>query len=152
MQAANGIILITTKRGKSGKPVVSYDGAITVSQNTRFPKFLNGPDYMEWYNKGIDMDNDYNDHTGASLQPYVYTQKQIDDLRNGTNTNPLLGNTDWLDQLVGREAISQQHAVTIRGGTDKVKYFTSVGMLDQDGVVKIQASNATMYVPTSMLN
>lgn len=136
LQAANGIILITTKRGKGGKPTVSYDGAVTINQNTRFPKFLNGPDYMEWYNKGTDMDNDYNEHTGANLQPYVYTQKQIDDLRNGTNTNPLLGNTDWLGMLVGRDAISQQHAITVRGGTDKVKYFTSVSMLDQDGVVK----------------
>ncbi len=136
LQAANGIILITTKRGKTGKPVVSYDGAVTMNENTRFPKFLNGPDYMEWYNKGTAMDNDYNEHTGASIVPYVYSQKQIDDLRNGTNTNPLLGNTDWLGQLVGRESFSQQHAITVRGGTDKVKYFTSVGMLDQDGVVK----------------
>ena len=136
LQAANGIILITTKRGKTGKPVVSYDGAVTVNQNTRFPKFLDGPDYMQWYNKGTEMDNEYNEHTGASIVPYVYSQKQIDEVRSGTNTNPLLGNTDWLDMLVGRESISQQHAITVRGGTDKVKYFTSVGMLDQDGVVR----------------
>ncbi len=136
LQAANGIILITTKRGKNQKPQVSYDGAVTVNQNTRFPKFLNGPDYMQWYNKGTDLDNDYNEHVGANIVPYTYSQKQIDEVRNGTNTNPLLGNTDWLDMLVGRESVSQQHAITVRGGTDKVKYFTSVGMLDQDGVVK----------------
>ncbi len=82
------------------------------------------------------MDNDYLDHTGASPVPYVYTQKQIDEVRNGTNTNPLLGNTDWLDQLVGKTSLTQSHNITVRGGTDKVKYFTSVGMLDQDGVVK----------------
>lgn len=136
LQAANGIILITTKHGKNHKPVITYNGAVTVNSNTRFPKFLNGPDYMEWYNKGTDMDNDYNAHTGADPVPYVYTQDQIDALRNGTNTNPLLGNTDWIGELTGRHSMSQQHSVSVSGGTDKVKYFTSVGLLDQDGVVK----------------
>ncbi|HEY8894751.1 MAG TPA: carboxypeptidase-like regulatory domain-containing protein, partial [Niastella sp.] len=93
LQAANGIILITTKRGKSGKATVSYDGAVTTNSNTRFPKFLNGPDYMEWYNRGIEMDNDYNEHTGANLTPMVYSKEQIESVRGGTNTNPLLGNT-----------------------------------------------------------
>lgn len=136
LQAANGIILITTKRGKNQKPQVSYDGSITVNSNTRFPKFLNGPDYMKWYNKGTDLDNDYLDHTGASPVPYTYSQKQIDEVRNGTNTNPLLGNTDWVDMLVGKTSLTQNHSISVRGGTDKVKYFTSVGVLDQDGVVK----------------
>ncbi|MEX6686494.1 TonB-dependent receptor [Danxiaibacter flavus] len=136
LQAANGIILITTKRGKTQKATVTYDGGVTLSQNTRFPKFLNGPDYMTWYNKGTDMDNDYLSHTGADPVPYVYTQDQIDAVKNGTNTNPLLGNTDWIGQLIGRNAMSQQHNISVRGGTDKMKYFTSIGMLDQDGVVK----------------
>lgn len=136
LQAANGIILITTKRGKNQKPVVSYDGAVTVNSNTRFPKFLNGPDYMTWYNKGIDMDNDYQAHVDGDPVPYVYTQKQIDDVRNGTNTNPFLGNTDWVGMLADNTATSQQHGVTVRGGTDKVKYFSSIGFLDQQGVVK----------------
>lgn len=135
LQAANGIILVTTKRGKSQKTTISYDGAVTVSTNTRFPKFLDGPDYMQWYNKGTDMDNDYLANTGGNPVPYVYSQAQIDAVRNGTNTNPLLGNTDWVGQLVGKKSISQQHSITVRGGTDKVKYFTSVNMLDQDGVV-----------------
>ncbi|AEW01475.1 hypothetical protein A4D02_05650 [Niastella koreensis] len=136
LQAANGIILITTKRGKSGKPTITYDGAATVNSNTRFPKFLNGPDYMEWYNKGIEMDNDYNDHVGANLVAPVYTKEQIEAVRNGTNTNPLLGNTDWVGQLTGKNAVSQQHNVSVRGGSDKVKYFTTLGYYDQEGVVK----------------
>ncbi|MFT3824359.1 MAG: TonB-dependent receptor [Chitinophagaceae bacterium] len=136
LQAANGIILITTKRGKNQKPVISYDGAFTSNSNTRFPKFLNGPDYMQWYNKGIEMDNDYLAHTDGNPVPTVYTQEQIDAVRNGTNTNPLLGNTDWIGMLVDNRAVSQQHSITVRGGSDKVRYFTSVGYLDQEGVVK----------------
>lgn len=136
LQGANGIILITTKRGKNQKPVVTYDGVVQLTQNTRFPKFLNGPDYMEWYNRGTDMDNDYNEQVGANLVPHIYSQKQIDDLRNGTNTNPLLGNTDWVGKLAGRNAFAQSHNVSVRGGTDKVKYFTSAGLFDQDGVIE----------------
>jgi len=135
LQAANGIILITTKRGKNQRPTVTYDGALTVNQNTRFPKFLNGPDYMEWYNKGTEMDNEYNIHTNTNPVPLVYTQEQIDAVRNGTNTNPLLGNTDWVGMLLDNNSLSQQHSVGIRGGTDKVRYYTTFGMLDQDGIV-----------------
>jgi TonB-linked SusC/RagA family outer membrane protein len=136
LQAANGIILITTKRGKSGKPAITYGGAATVNSNTRFPKFLNGPDYMEWYNKGIEMDNDYNDHTGANLSAPVYSKEQIAAVRNGTNTNPLLGNTDWVGMLTDNKSTSQQHNISVRGGSDKVKYFSTLGYLDQEGVIK----------------
>lgn len=135
LQAANGIILITTKRGKNQKSTITYDGAVTISSNTRFPKFLNGPDYMEWYNKATVVDNDYLDHTGGNPVPNVYTQDQIDQVRNGTNTNPLLGNTDWVGELAGKQSFSQQHSISVRGGTDKIKYFTSLGLFDQDGVV-----------------
>lgn len=136
LQAANGIILITTKRGKNQKPSISYDGAVTVNSNTRFPKFLNGPDYMTWYNKGVEMDNDYNMHTSASPVAPLYTQEQIDAVRNGTNTNPLLGNTDWVGMLAGNNATSQQHSITVRGGSEKIKFFSSLSYFDQDGVVK----------------
>ena len=135
LQAANGVILVTTKRGTGKKATISYDGSLMVNSNTRFPKFLNGPDYMQWYNKGIDMDNDYLMHTGGSPAPYVYTEQQIEEVRNGTNTNPLLGNTDWVGQLVGRNSLSQHHSISIRGGSENVKYFTTLGILDQDGVV-----------------
>ncbi len=136
LQAANGIVLITTKRGKNQKPTITYDGGVQMTQNTRFPKFLNGPDYMEWYNRGTDMDNDYNEHTGVNLVPHVYSKEQIEALRNGTNTNPLLGNTDWVGKLAGNNAFSQNHNISIRGGSERVKYFTSAGMLDQDGVIE----------------
>lgn len=135
LQAANGIILITTKRGRNQKAVVSYDGAVTINTNTRFPKFLNGADYMEWYNRGTQMDNDYLANTSSDPVPFVYSQEQIDSVRNGTNTNPLLGNTDWVGLLTDNTSISQQHSIGVRGGSDKVKYFTNVSMLDQDGVV-----------------
>ncbi|MGV3766376.1 MAG: SusC/RagA family TonB-linked outer membrane protein [Chitinophagaceae bacterium] len=136
LQAANGVILITTKRGsRNQKATISYNGAVTMNQNTRFPKFLDGADYMEWYNKGTDMDNEYNIHNNINPAPYIYTKEQIEAVRNGTNTNPLLGNTDWLGMLLGNNSMSQQHSISVNGGTDKVRYFTTAGFLDQDGIV-----------------
>src|SRR5690606_5523268 len=50
VRGSNGIIMITTKKGQQGKPRFSYSAGVNIGQNTRFPKFMNGPDYMEWYN------------------------------------------------------------------------------------------------------
>ena len=140
LQASNGIILVTTKRGIIQKPEVSYSGTVTVNQNTRMPKFLNGPDYMEWYNKATEVDNEYRAHKGLSLQPDLYSQEQIDALRNGTNTNPLLGNTNWVDELLGDNSLSQQHTINLRGGAENVKYFSTVGYSDQAGIIKNTSS------------
>lgn len=136
LQAANGVILVTTKRGSGKKASISYDGSVMIGTNTRLPKFMNGPDYMEWYNKATEMDNEYLMHINADPIATVYTKDQIDALRNGTNTNPLLGNTDWLGELAGKKSISQHHNISVRGGSDNVKYFTNLGYLDQDGIVK----------------
>ncbi|PRY51470.1 TonB-linked SusC/RagA family outer membrane protein [Arcticibacter pallidicorallinus] len=136
LQAANGIILVTTKRGGQQAPKVSYDGSLTVNSNTRFPKFLDGPDYMEWYSRAEELDNEYRMNIGQDPVPLTYHPTQIDALRNGTNTNPLLGNTDWVGELLGKNSMTQNHGITVRGGSDKVKYFSNIGYLDQDGVVE----------------
>ncbi len=135
LQAANGVILVTTKRGKAQAPKVSYDGALMVNSNTRFPEFLNGPDYMEWFSAAERLDNDYRMNTDQDPVPLTYHQAQIDALRDGTNTNPLFGNTDWVGELLGKTSKSQSHSVTVRGGSDKIKYFSNIGYLDQDGIV-----------------
>jgi len=135
LQAAGGIILIKTKSGGQSAPRITYDASLNIGQNTRFPKFLNGPDYMEWYNKGVEVDNDYLMNTGTDPVPLLYSQELIDAVRNGTNTNPLFGNTDWIGQLMGNNSYSQHHSVTISGGNERIRYFTSVAHLDQDGVV-----------------
>jgi TonB-linked SusC/RagA family outer membrane protein len=135
LQAANGIILITTKRGKKQEPNISYDGAVMVNSNTRFPKFLDGPDYMEWFSRAEEMDNEYRISTDQDPNPLTYNKSQINALRNGTNTNPLFGNTDWVGELLGKKSTSQSHSVTVRGGTERVKYFSNLGYLDQEGIV-----------------
>ncbi len=134
--AANGIIVVKTKSGAKAKPTVSYDFGYNISENTRFPKFLDGPDYMAWYNKGIEMDNDLLTNNNKSALPYLYSQELIDAVRDGSNTNPLFGNTDWVGALAGKTAASQHHSATISGGTDNTQYFAALNYLDQQGVIK----------------
>ncbi|MFC6997254.1 SusC/RagA family TonB-linked outer membrane protein [Rufibacter roseus] len=142
VQASNGVILITTKRGKVGKPAITYNTSFALNSNTRFPKFLNGPDYMQWIKRGEEMDNDYLMNTGGDPLPLTYTEDQIQALRNGTHTADF-GNTDWVGDLVDNVSTSQYHNVSISGGTDKMRYFTSLGYFDQNGVVK--NTNFTRY-------
>ncbi|NGM60802.1 TonB-dependent receptor [Sphingobacterium sp. SGG-5] len=136
VRGSNGIIMITTKKGKRGTPRFSYNGALSIGQNTRFPEFLNGPDYMEWYNKGVEVDNDYLTNNGASAFPILYDPALIEAVRNGTNTNPLFGDTDWVGLLAGRNSKSQNHSLTVNGGTEHLNYFSSISHMNQDGVVE----------------
>lgn len=136
LQAAGGVILVTTKRGNNRKATVSYDASVSRNSLTRFPKFLNGPDYMYWYKKGEELDNEFLVHNGGNPIAYTYTDEEIEALRNGTNTNPFYGNTDWMQELLGHESWTQHHNLSVRGGNEAVRYFTSAGFLDQQGVVK----------------
>lgn len=136
LQAAGGVILVTTKRGNSRKATVAYDASVSMNTLTRFPKFLNGPDYMYWYKKGEELDNEFLVHNGGNPIAYTYTDEEIEALRNGTNTNPFYGNTDWMEELLGHKSFTQHHNVSVRGGNESVRYFTSAGFLDQEGVVK----------------
>lgn len=56
LAAANGVILVTTKKGTEGKVTLSYDGSVTFQKNTAMPEMLNGPDYIYWYNKASELD------------------------------------------------------------------------------------------------
>ncbi|HEV7331710.1 MAG TPA: TonB-dependent receptor [Flavisolibacter sp.] len=136
LQAAGGVILVTTKRGLNRKAVITYDGSVSLNSLTRFPEFLNGPDYMYWYKKGEELDNEYLMHINSNPIPYTYTDEEIDAMQKGTNSNPFYGNTDWIGELLGKRSLTQHHNVSVRGGNESVKYFTSIGMLDQEGVVR----------------
>src|SRR5690606_13232825 len=136
LQATNGIILITTKKGKANDTRINYEGSYQVGRNTRFPEFLNAIDYMLWYNKATDLDNESLMYRNQDPVPYVYGPKLIRSIYDGTNTNPLFGQTDWVGELLANNSNSQHHSVSISGGNDKSRYFSSISHLDQGGVIK----------------
>lgn len=119
---ANGVILITTKRGTTGKPVIRYNAYVGIEDFTKKLKFLNGEQtvakYAE-YNRINQKTSNYGD---------VNYEYEVDNYNNGIET-------DWID-AVSQTGIVQNHNVNVAGGADNVKYYVSADYLDQKGVIK----------------
>lgn len=123
VRGANGVVLVTTKRGKSGKIVTSYTFNYGFQQVTKFNNNLGSYEYATLMNEALFNDN----------LPLAYTNEQIDNYKNGTD--PILyPNTNWQKLVLGGTAPMMQHNLSFNGGTDKIKYFASLGYLDQDGL------------------
>ena len=121
---ANGVILITTKHGKEGKPSISYNGYVGIEDFANKMDFCNGAQITQRYkdyvaqNAGETMYNDYVKNQGEAAAQAAGQE------------------TDWIYDMVSRTGIIQDHNVTINGGADKVKYFISGDYLTQKGVLK----------------
>ncbi len=124
-QAANGVILITTKRGKSGKPTISYSANQGIVQPTRMPEMADAATYAEYLNYQLGLFN----------QSPQYTLEDIQKFRDGSSplTHP---NTDWIDETVKNFSTQSQHNLSVRGGNENVKYFVAGNYSNQDGIFK----------------
>ncbi|MES2872596.1 MAG: TonB-dependent receptor [Bacteroidota bacterium] len=146
-RAANGVILITTKRGKSGKPSLNYTFDQSFSQPTRIPKVLNSAQYTELINE-LDVYNLPTDEWAAGLAAFKATgsYKRL----NGTTANASYSpgdiqkfkdgsdpwrfpNTDWFDATLKTWSPQQRHNLQLTGGSENVRYLSSLGYLNQDG-------------------
>lgn len=125
-KAANGVILITTKKGKAGKSQVNYSGNFGWQTPTALPKYIRSAEYAEMYNEALKND-------GKSLK---FTEAEIQKFRDGSDPDNF-ADTDWQDLLYQGSGFQTNHSVNVSGGTDKARYMTSVGYLQQDGVIKL---------------
>ena len=115
-QGANGVVLITTKRGKAGEAKFTYDGMFAVSQQNRRVDMMNLREYAEFYNELISIGEIYQSNA-------YYADPSI--LGVGTN---------WQDAIF-QTALQHQHQVSASGGTDKVQYYVSGSYMDQEGTI-----------------
>ncbi|ODS86989.1 MAG: hypothetical protein ABS46_00515 [Cytophagaceae bacterium SCN 52-12] len=123
-RAANGVILITTKKGAAGSFNLDYRADFQLHQPTALPELVtNSADYMEYWNTA---------RTRAS-QAALFTQQEIDAYRTATD-RVRYPNFDWVKYMVGNAA-SQNHYLSANGGGDKTTYNLALGYLDQDGIV-----------------
>lgn len=137
-RAANGAILITTKRGTTGKPVLSYSFNQGFSQPTRLPKMADAATYATLRNE-IEY---YNNKAGGMNQ--VYSNEEIQKFSDGSD--PLnYPNTNWQKETLKEFALQNQHSLSITGGTNEVKYFASIGTLYQDGIYKKGVTDYRQY-------
>lgn len=125
-RAANGVILITTKKGKEGKLTFNYSGNVGFQFATRVPESVTSWQYAELYNQ-----MQYNEGKSSSLFP----QDRIDRMKAGGDPDKLEGNTDWYDELLRSGAPQHNHQLTVSGGSDKITYMISAGYSDQQGII-----------------
>ena len=137
-RAANGVILITTKKGKVGKPIVRYNGYVGFQQAEWLPDLRNGDEYIQLLKDfRKDMGDKQWDNPKAWLQLSL-----VDNFQNGRET-------DWNKELF-RTALQQEHQVSLSGATDATNYFVSLSYSDQDGIVKY--TGYKKYAVTSNIN
>ncbi len=124
VQGANGVILVTTKKGQEGSAKISYSGALTWVRNTRLPEYLDANEYMYWHNKASMMDG-LTPRYDADIQRRVLEASPDD----------YLGNTDWIKETF-KTGFTHQHTISATGGSKKMTYFVSLGLLDQEGTMR----------------
>lgn len=159
-RAGNGVILITTKRGKTGKPQISYDFNYGWAQPTRTPKMSTAPEYATIRNELIIYDNVPSAEWEAAFNAFktsgtyttnankvvnaVYTQDEIAKFGNGSE--PLkYPNTDWYKEVLKTWSPQITQNLQLSGGTENVKYMGSLGYTDQDGYYKKSATGYKQY-------
>lgn len=124
-KAANGVILITTKRGKAGKAVVQYSGTFGWQSPTRLAKYVNSAEYARLTNEA---------RANEGLSP-MYTDEDIALFAKGTNTGDH-ANTDWYDLFYDQSGFQMTHNLRISGGSEAARYMISGGYTDQNGIVR----------------
>ncbi len=142
-RGANGVMIITTKRGKEGEPKISLDFQYGVSKPTRLREFLNAEEYISYYTQAAINAGEYDFANGISgyatveeaIDDYISdVEKKFDKLQGYTDWRNDFANTDW-QSLAFQDAVSSMVDMSVSGGTAKFQYFTSVGYSYNDGIM-----------------
>ncbi|MDF9796343.1 TonB-linked SusC/RagA family outer membrane protein [Catalinimonas alkaloidigena] len=131
-RAANGVILITTKRGKAGSPEIIYNTYVGRQQATRLPEYLSSAGYARLLNEG---------HINAGQNPR-YTEEEIRKFETGEDPYNY-PNTDWYDLLLQGSGFTQNHNLRFSGGDSTSRYNVSFGYNEQLGL--IENTNSERY-------
>jgi len=124
-RGANGVILVTTKDGRPGKPVINAEINSAISTFTRLPEFIDGPTFMELYNEGQEMRG----------QNPAFTPEEIRLSAMGTDPD-LHPNTDWYDELFNDFGTNKRITINISGGSENATYYISTGYFGETGLFK----------------
>lgn len=154
VRGANGVVLITTKRGSQGKAKISVSTSWTALSPTKMVEQASSLEYANFYNQM--SENDYWQTANlavangkySSLEAYMAEKpfsKSFSDAiiqKFATGSDPIrFPNTRWADYIMKDVTLQQQHNLNISGGTDRVKYFISAGYYSQDGLFKEFGAN-----------
>ncbi|MDY9919380.1 MAG: TonB-dependent receptor [Proteiniphilum sp.] len=135
-KGANGVILVTTKKGQQGKAKIDYTGYYGFQKITRYPTLMNGYEYALLYNEA-------QQNLGVNAP---FSDEDLTKFKNG------IGTTDWFNETVRSTMPQMYHNVSVSGGSEKVKYFFSLGLTDQEGMYKSNDYNFQRYNVRSNIN
>ncbi|MGV3640459.1 MAG: SusC/RagA family TonB-linked outer membrane protein [Adhaeribacter sp.] len=124
VRGANGVIMVTTKKGASAKPAIDISSYFGMTTPTALPKLLGSPEYMEMLNEA---------QINVGRNP-TYTDDQIKIAREGSDPN-YYANTNWIDAVLKKRAPQQNHNVSVSGGAKEFNYYLSYGLLKEGGLV-----------------
>jgi TonB-dependent SusC/RagA subfamily outer membrane receptor len=137
IQGANGIIVITTKRGYTGKKKVEAYADYSLQQMTKRPSFVSSLQYAELRNQaGI------NDGRGAFSQ---FSETELEGYRTGDDM--YYPNNNWYDMFVKKSIMRQRAGVNLAGGNEKINYFSNVSFLHQEEPIKVASEPDRKYDP-----
>lgn len=120
VRGANGVILITTKKGNVGKPSINVRAEAGITSPTKMPKMINSAQWADLYN---------------DIQPGYYTEDVINKYRTGEDPD-LYPNVNWIDEMYNDLASNQRVNLSITGGTDIVKYYISGSFYNESSIFK----------------
>ncbi len=161
-RAAGGVILVTTKSGKEGKTTINYNNSF------RFNSPLNMPEMMDSYTWANYM-NTASVNSGAGIWFSDSKLQQIKDAQSNPNAQKMfansnnrwevwdstdilpVGNTDWLKEQFGN-SFTQEHTLSVNGGSEKMKYYFSANYLNQEGILRHGDDNRQRYAVTAKIN
>jgi len=124
-QGANGVVLITSKRGRAQRAKISYRGEVSYLQPTRTPRYANSYDFLSLYNEA---------RVNEGLEP-EFSDELLELYRTGADPD-LYPSTNWWSTLVNDQTYNTRHTLNFRGGTDRARYFVSGAYYHESGYFK----------------
>lgn len=130
-RGANGVVLVTTIKGKSGKPVVFYNGVYGVVSNLGRTDMMDSKQYLEMKREAYRNTGTYDDNNPDASDAKIFNKTELANIKNGVNT-------DWQDLMISK-GWQTRHSLGVSGGSDKTKYAVTGGYFKDQGVLKIQS-------------
>lgn len=140
INADGGVIIVTTKQGKTGKTKVDYSGYYGIKSPTGMPKTVDS------YTLRL-MENEMSQNWGGNI---IYTDDELQKWKEGNL--PGYGDYNWMDKILKNYTSEQQHSLSARGGTDKLSYYLSFGYQNEDGLLASDIQNSSKYDFRASLN
>ncbi|MFD2835493.1 TonB-dependent receptor [Gramella sp. AN32] len=161
-RAPFGVILVTTKTGKKGKPVINYNTNIRVSSPINVPNMMDSYTYALFFNDAHVNGGEAPFFSEERLQAILNYQQGLtrDEIIQNPN-NPQIwadgyasgqANNDWYDLIYKESSFSQEHNISVSGGSEDIQYYASGNYLDQNGLMQFNTDNFNRYATTIKLD